>query len=79
MLEMVDMPELTRRQKQVLNELMQGRTNEQIAAKVGIDVRTVEHHLTNVYKKWNLSNRTRLNAALCVMGRLFQFYSGFQQ
>ena len=67
MLEMVSMPELTRRQKQVLNELMQGKTNEQIATSVGIDRTTVDHHLSNIYNKLNLANKTRLNAALyCV-------------
>jgi two-component system, NarL family, nitrate/nitrite response regulator NarP len=66
------MPELTRRQKQVLEALMKGYTNEQIAASVGISRITVEYHLSNIYEKLNLSNKTRLNAALYYMGEMLK-------
>ena len=43
--------ELTARQSTILNLLSKGYTNFAIAEALGIDVKTVEHHLNTVYAK----------------------------
>ncbi len=58
------MVELTKRQKQCLDALIQGKTNEQIAAEVGILPHTVEYHLSNIYEKMKLPNKNRVSAAV---------------
>jgi DNA-binding NarL/FixJ family response regulator len=58
------MPELTRRQKQVMDALIKGYSNAQIAHEIGIDPHTVDQHLSNVFSKWNLPNRNRVGAAI---------------
>ncbi len=61
------MAELTERQRQVLDALLCGLTNEQIAQELGIAAQTVNEHLMSVYKKWNLPNHNRTSAAMLHM------------
>ncbi len=49
---------LTRREKQVLRLVAQGKSNKAIAAKLGITEHTVKLHMHNVSGKINVSNRT---------------------
>ncbi len=58
------MVELTKRQKQCMEALIQGKTNEQIGATVGIKAHSVEYHLSNVYEKMGLPNKNRVSAAV---------------
>jgi DNA-binding CsgD family transcriptional regulator len=50
--------ELSEREKDVAGLLLQGRGNKQIAAALGITVRTVEFHLSNIYRKLEVASRT---------------------
>jgi DNA-binding CsgD family transcriptional regulator/putative methionine-R-sulfoxide reductase with GAF domain len=53
---------LTARQREVLNEIVEGRSNKEIGEKLRITERTVETHLTNIFAK--LGVRSRFEAAL---------------
>jgi len=46
------------REKEVVELLLQGKSNKQIALALGISESTVEYHLKNVYKKLQVNSRT---------------------
>ena len=50
--------ELTIRQKEVLILAADGKSNDTIAGKLFITKYTVKAHLTEIYKKLNVKNRT---------------------
>ena len=54
-----DVP-LSKREKEVLKLVLQGKGNKQIALSLNIAVRTVEFHLKNVYAKFQVSSRIEL-------------------
>jgi ATP/maltotriose-dependent transcriptional regulator MalT len=54
---------LTRREREVLRMLAQGRSNEAIAAELVLSVRTVESHVASIYAKIDVSGRTARAAA----------------
>jgi DNA-binding CsgD family transcriptional regulator len=54
---------LTRREREVLRLLAQGRSNEEIAAALVLSVRTVESHVASVYTKIGVAGRTARAAA----------------
>jgi len=49
---------LSEREKEVVELLLQGKSNKQIALALGISDRTVEFHLKNVYSKLQVRSRT---------------------
>jgi DNA-binding CsgD family transcriptional regulator len=51
---------LSKREREVVVLLMEGRTNKQIAFALGISERTVEFHLKNVYIKYDVRSRVEL-------------------
>jgi DNA-binding NarL/FixJ family response regulator len=51
-------PYLTRRQEDVLVFLTVGKTNREIAAELNLSVNTVKSHLSSIYRKLGMSNRT---------------------
>jgi DNA-binding CsgD family transcriptional regulator len=51
---------LSNREREVVNLLLQGKSNKLIAAALGISERTVEFHLKNVYSKFQVSSRIEL-------------------
>lgn len=51
---------LSKREKEVLDLVLQGKSNKQIALSLHITVRTVEFHLKNVYAKFQVSSRIEL-------------------
>jgi DNA-binding NarL/FixJ family response regulator len=55
--------ELTRRERDVLRMLAQGRSNDEIAAELVLSVRTVESHVASIYSKIGVSGRTARAAA----------------
>lgn len=55
---------LTRREREVLAELRRGRTNKEIAARLGVSLTTVNKHVQQVLKK--LDVRTRAQAVAVV-------------
>ena len=48
---------LTERERDLLQALANGLTNEQIAARIGISRNTVKYHLKNIYDKLGVNNR----------------------
>ena len=55
---------LTRREKQVLFELRRGRSNKEIAVRLGVSITTINKHVQQVLKK--LQVRTRAQAVLAL-------------
>jgi DNA-binding CsgD family transcriptional regulator len=51
---------LTPRETQVLQQVLLGKTNKQIALALDISERTVEYHLKNIYAKHGVSSRIEL-------------------
>lgn len=54
------LPALTKRQQQVCGLVALGWSNKEIAAKLGIEPRTVESHRANVYGKMGVRNAVEL-------------------
>jgi len=60
---------LTAREKQVVTCLSFGRTNKEIATKLGISEQTVKNHFQSVFRKHHLYGAgSRLHLALQVHG-----------
>jgi DNA-binding CsgD family transcriptional regulator len=51
---------LSRREKEVVQLLLHGRSNKQIAFSLGVSERTVEFHLRNIYTKLQVASRVEL-------------------
>jgi non-specific serine/threonine protein kinase len=51
---------LTAREEQVLDLLVDGKTNREIAEELGISPRTAQAHVTNLLQKLRFRNRTEL-------------------
>jgi DNA-binding CsgD family transcriptional regulator len=54
--------DLTAREEEVLAALARGDTNEEIGARLGISVNTVERHVSNVYRKIGARGRADATA-----------------
>lgn len=50
--------QFSERERQAIQNLIQGRSNKQIALALGVSVRTVEFHLSNIYAKLGVTSRT---------------------
>jgi DNA-binding NarL/FixJ family response regulator len=48
---------LSGREKEVLDLLVQGKSNKQIAMHLGVSNRTIEFHLSNIYSKLGVNSR----------------------
>ncbi|HEX6711704.1 MAG TPA: tetratricopeptide repeat protein, partial [Rubrobacter sp.] len=57
-------PNLTRREREVARLVSQGLTNRQIAEALFVSERTVDHHVSNILKKLNLSSREQVASRL---------------
>jgi DNA-binding NarL/FixJ family response regulator len=55
---------LTRREQEVLVELRRGRTNREIASRLGVSIATVNKHVQQVLKKLHVRNRGQAVARL---------------
>lgn len=51
------LPPLTIRQRELLRLLEQGKDNQSIAREMGLSVKTVENHLTRLYRQLNVQSR----------------------
>lgn len=47
----------TEKELQVIRMLLDGKSNSQIALEIGVSARAVEHHLTHIYEKLEVSSR----------------------
>ena len=50
--------QFSRQEGKVIELLLKGKTNKQMAVLLGISARTIEFHLSNIYKKLKVSSRT---------------------
>ena len=62
----MDNNQFSLREKEVVELLLDGKSNKQIALALGISESTVEYHLKNVYKKLQVNSRT---AAVLQLGK----------
>jgi DNA-binding NarL/FixJ family response regulator len=53
------MPSLTTRQRDILRLLQQGLDNQAIAQRLGLSVKTIENHLTRLYRQLNVQSRLK--------------------
>ncbi|MBK9780525.1 MAG: helix-turn-helix transcriptional regulator [Anaerolineales bacterium] len=51
---------LSKREKDVVGLLLQGKSNKQIALALGLSERTIEFHLNNIYTKMQVGSRVEL-------------------
>ncbi len=65
---------LTKREKEILQLVAEGLTNEEIGKKIFISEKTVKTHLTNIFDKLKVNNRFK--AALFIMGQPGESASG---
>ena len=57
---MIPDAQLSNREKEVLQLVLEGKSNKQIALSLGISIRTVEFHLKNIYAKFQVGSRIEL-------------------
>jgi DNA-binding NarL/FixJ family response regulator len=55
--------ELTLRQREVAALVARGLRNDGVAAELGISLRTVERHVSDILQRWQLGSRTALARA----------------
>ena len=48
--------QLSKREMEVVELVLQGKSNKQIASSLVISVRTVEFHIKNIYAKFHVSS-----------------------
>ena len=65
-----DAPALTQRELEILRLAAAGAPNSRIAARLWITEQTVKFHLSNVYRKLGVSNRTEASHHAYVHGLL---------
>jgi two-component system, NarL family, nitrate/nitrite response regulator NarL len=51
---------LTPRERQIVTEVVSGRTNKDIAKELCVSLQTIKHHLTNIFEKVGVHNRLEL-------------------
>jgi DNA-binding NarL/FixJ family response regulator len=50
---------LTRRERELVELIAQGRNNLQIATQLGLSAKTVRNHVTNIFAKLGVENRAQ--------------------
>ena len=64
------MDQLTERERQVLNGIVDGESNRQIAARLGLSEKTIEFHRSKVMRKMEAGSLADLTRKVVVAGRL---------
>lgn len=57
-----ELPPLTRRETLILRLVAEGYTNHEVAERLGVSEPTVKFHLTNVFRKLGVGNRTEASS-----------------
>jgi DNA-binding NarL/FixJ family response regulator len=65
-----DLPDLTRRELEILQLVAEGHSNAQLARMLWVTEQTVKFHLSNVYRKLGVSNRTEASRWAQLQGLL---------
>jgi DNA-binding NarL/FixJ family response regulator len=52
-------PELTEREREILDRIARGETNYQIAEQLSISLKTVRNHVSNIYSKLQVADRAQ--------------------
>ncbi len=52
-------PELTDREREILDLLAQGLSNSEIAIKLSISLKTVRNHVSNIFNKLQVTDRVQ--------------------
>jgi pimeloyl-ACP methyl ester carboxylesterase/DNA-binding CsgD family transcriptional regulator len=64
-----ELPDLSRRELEVLALVAEGLSNDEVAARLFLSVRTVERHLSNIYVKLGVSGKAARAAAAARFSR----------
>jgi two-component system, NarL family, response regulator LiaR len=64
--------QLTRREREILELVAEGKTNGQVAQQLSVTEQTVKFHLAHVFKKLNVTNRTQASRWALAHGLLRQ-------
>lgn len=56
-------PSLSKREKEVLELTARGMTNEAVASALEVSVHAIKFHLSSIYRKLDVSNRTEAAVA----------------
>lgn len=56
----VEPRDLSHRERAILGHVIAGRSNDEIAATMGLTTRAVEAHLTRMYQRFHVGSRTEL-------------------
>ena len=54
------MPDVSRREKQIVDALLAGCTNKGVAQQLGVSDQTIKNQLTTLYRKVGVSSRLEL-------------------
>src|SRR5439155_12089777 len=52
-------PELTEREREVLERIAQGYNNSELAARLAISAKTVRNHISNIFSKLQVADRAQ--------------------
>ena len=63
-------PELTRREFEILQLVAEGHSNSQLAKMLWVTEQTVKFHLSNIYRKLDVANRTEASRWAQIHGLL---------
>ena len=61
---------ITKREKEILVHLAQGKTNKQISQVLVLSSSTVRNHISSIFNKLNISNRSQATAIAIYAGLL---------
>jgi DNA-binding NarL/FixJ family response regulator len=61
---------LTSREEQILSLVAEGRSNKEIARQIGLQEKTVKHHMTSILQKLDVRNRTEAAIVLAESRRV---------
>jgi DNA-binding NarL/FixJ family response regulator len=53
---------ITSREQEIIEGICQGLSNKEIAERLGLSKYTVKTHLNNIFRKFNVTNRSKLVA-----------------